>query len=166
MKKIAILSLAFLIFLSISPLGISAASDREPANAPGGKLYSNAWRSPLTSSGNTYKFEYQVSAEYSGSKTVEYIRTSWKTCASLRNSASISIGVSAGEVSAGSSSSWQNTCQSANWTNSNGSKTASWRSNAVITPRADYRSNTVSIQNTARVKIKGYAQPTDITASV
>ena len=48
---------------------------------PGGKgtLTSNAWRSTVASSpGNTYQWDYQVSAVYSGHYAVSSIRTTWK----------------------------------------------------------------------------------------
>ncbi|MBN8193349.1 hypothetical protein JI667_14460 [Bacillus sp. NTK074B] len=145
----------------------SAASDSSYVSTPYGKLTSNAWRSSLSSSGNTYQFTYQTSAVYSGSNSVDWIKTTWEACASLRNSASMSIGISADGVSAGSSSSWQNVCQSAYWQNSNGAKGAySETRNAVIKPSADYRSGTVSIQNEAKVKIKGDARSWSVNASV
>ncbi|MFE7062089.1 hypothetical protein ACFVAD_08045 [Sutcliffiella sp. NPDC057660] len=161
-------ALAFSIF-SFSGGKASAASDSNTVNMPTGygSLTSNAWRSGLTISGNTYQFEYQTSAVYSGSKSVDWIRTSWEACASLRNSASMSIGISNDGVSAGSSSSWQNVCKGAYWQNSNGAKGAySERRNAVIKPRADYRSGTVSIQNEAKVKVVGDARSWSVNASV
>ncbi|MCA1322355.1 hypothetical protein LC085_20970 [Bacillus tianshenii] len=171
-KKLSIIvtsmSLAFGIF-SFSGGQVSAASDSNYVNMPSGygKLTSNAWRSSLTTSGNTYQFEYQTSAVYSGTKSVDWIKTTWEACASLRNSASMSIGISADGVSAGSSSSWQNVCQSAYWQNSNGAKGAySERRNAVIKPRADYRTGTVSIQNEAKVKVVGDARSWSVNASV
>ncbi|MCD4838344.1 MULTISPECIES: hypothetical protein [Neobacillus] len=172
MKKISKLLASAAVAVSIFSYSIGtadAASQAKTLTLPSsyGTLTSNAWRSGLTSSGNTYQFEYQTSAVYSGSKTVEWIKTSWETCASLRNSASMSIGVSGDGVSASASSSWQNICASAYWQNSNGSKGAySNRRNAVIKPKSDYRSGTVSIQNEAKVKLKGDARSWAINASV
>ncbi|WP_379001058.1 hypothetical protein [Metabacillus niabensis] len=144
-----------------------AAKDDNSVNTPYGKLTSNAWRSPLTTSGNTYQFNYQTSAIYSGNKSVDWIKTTWEACASLRNSASMSIGISVDGASASSSSSWQNVCKSAYWQNSNGAKGAySNRRNAVIKPRIDYKGSSVSIQNEAKVKIKGDARSWSINASV
>lgn len=145
------------------------ASNSRTYNIPGnkGKLTSNAWRSRLNSSGNTYQCDYQVSSEYSGDHTVESIRATWQGSASLRNSASISLGVSGDGASAGASSSWSTVKTVAKyWENSNGSKNSSYRSNMVISPSVDYRSNTVSIVNTARVKLKGDEKPYEISASV
>ena len=114
---------------------------------PGGKgeITSNAWRSRnAETAGNTYQWDYQVSAVYSGKNAVSSIRTTWRGSASLRNSASISLGV---------------------WENTNGAKESSCRSNMVVTPRKDYRSGTVSIINTARVKLSKDAKPYEISAS-
>lgn len=132
-----------------------------------GKITSNAWRSSSpTTSGNTYQWNYQVSAVYSGSKTVSSIRTTWKGSASLRNSASINLGVSASGVSAGASASWQNVSTVTKyWENTNGSKEASYRSNMVVSPKTDYREDTISIVSTASVKLSGDAKSYQITAS-
>lgn len=116
--------------------------------------------------GNTYQWDYQVSAVYSGKNAVSSIRTTWRGSASLRNSASISLGVSNSGVSAGASSSWQNiNTVTKYWENTNGAKESSCRSNMVVTPRKDYRSGTVSIINTARVKLSKDAKPYEISAS-
>lgn len=132
-----------------------------------GKITSNAWRSSsATTSGNTYQWDYQVSAVYSGSESVSSIRTTWKGSASLRNSASINLGVSASGASAGASSSWQNVnTVTKYWENNNGAKESSYRSNMVVSPKEDYREDTISITNTARVKLKGDAKSYEITAS-
>ena len=136
---------------------------------PGGKgtLTSNAWRSTVASSpGNTYQRDYQVSAVYSGNYAVSSIRTTWKGSASLRNSASIDLGISDSGASAGGGSSWQkvNTVTKY-WENTNGAKESSYRSNMVVSPQKDYRSNTIAITNTARVKLSKDAKPYEITAS-
>ncbi len=136
---------------------------------PGGKgtLTSNAWRSIIgSSSGNTYQWDYQVSAVYSGKYAVSSIRTTWKGSASLRNSASIDLGISESGVSAGGGSSWQNVnTVTKYWENTNGAKESSYRSNMVVSPKQDYRSNTIAITNTARVKLSKDAKPYEITAS-
>ena len=145
------------------------SADSKSYTIPGGQgtLTSNAWRSTTPDlSGNTYQWDYQVSAVYTGSKTVSSIRTTWKGSASLKNSASISLGISGSGANAGGSSAWQNVSTVAKyWENSNGAKESSYRSNMVVTPRADYRSGTISITNTARVVLKGDAKPYEITAS-
>ncbi len=137
---------------------------------PGGKgtLYSNSWRSTSpTSSGNIYKWDYQVSAVYEGDRAVEWIRTTWQGSASLRNSASISLGISDSEVSVGASSSWQtaNTV-SKYWENTKGQKIADYGSNMIVTPSKDYRTGTISIANTAKVKLVDDAKTYEITSGV
>ena len=130
-------------------------SDDSSLSVPGGTLTSNVWRQSVgTNSGNTIKWDFQVSAVYSGTGTVERIRTTWKGSASLRSSAEISLGVdlSTGGVSAGSGSSWQTVT------------TSDYRSNLIVGPSKDYRTNTAYIQNTALVKIKGYAKTYEINA--
>jgi len=172
MKKasLVILSVAAAVSMfSFAAATVNAESQEKTLTLPDsyGKLTSNAWRSSLSVSGNTYQFDYMTSAVYDGTKSVEYIKTSWEVCSSLRNSASMSIGISADGVEAGSGSSWQNVCQSAYWQNSNGATGAySNQRNAVIKPSADYRSGTVSIQNEAKLKIKGDARTWAYNASV
>ena len=137
---------------------------------PGGKgtLTSNAWRSTRESSvGNTYQWDYQVSAVYSGNKKVESIKTSWYGKASLRNSASINLGLSNSGATVGASSSWKNTTTPVKyWENTNGSKSSDYRSNIIVSPRKDYRSNTISLMNTARVKLKGDPKPYVVSSGV
>ena len=153
---------------------VFAANQSKTKNLPDGRkeygqLISNAWRSSGDGkrSGNTLQWDYQVSAEYKGSKTVERIRTTWQGSASLRNSASISLGVSGSGASAGASSSWQTIkTVSKYWENTNGAKTSCWRSNMYVTPAIDYRSSTISIANTALVKLSCDARTFEITASV
>ena len=137
---------------------------------PGGKgtLTSNAWRSTRESSvGNTYQWDYQVSAVYSGNKKVESIKTSWYGKASLRNSASINLGLSNSGATVGASSSWKNTTTPVKyWENTNGSKSSDYRSNLIVSPSKDYRSNTISLMNTARVKLKGDPKPYVVSSGV
>jgi len=76
------------------------------------------------------------------------------------------LGISNSGVSATVSSSWQNVKTVAKyWENSNGAKSSGWRSNMIATPKADYRKDTISISNTALVKLKGDARVWEITAS-
>lgn len=137
---------------------------------PGGQgtLTANAWRSTFsTTSGNTLQWDYQVSAVYSGTKTVESIRTSWYGAASLQNSASISLGVNNSGANAGVGSSWQYvTTPVKYWENSNGATSSDYGSNLTVSPSVDYRPGTISLTNTARVKLKGDPKPYEITASV
>lgn len=141
----------------------------KPLTIPGGKgtLTAKAWHSsPATKSGNTYQWDYQVSATYSGSYKVASIRTTWKGSASLRKSASINLGITDTDVSAGGSSSWQKiTTVSKYWENTNGAKESSYRSNMVVAPCRDYRIGTIALVNTARVKLSKDAKPYEIKAS-
>lgn len=142
-------------------------SQGKDLTVPGGKLTSNVWRQSIgTNYGNTVQWDFQVSAVYSGTQTVERIRTTWKGSASLRNSAEISLGLDLeGGVSAGSGTSWQTVSTPTKyWQNSNGSKVADYRSNLVVGPSKDYRTNTAYITNTALVKLKGYAKTYEINA--
>lgn len=145
------------------------SSQSRSYNIPGGKgrLTSNAWRTTGNGSisGNTRQWEYQVSAVYSGNNQVERIRTTWYGSASLKNSASISLGISGSGVSVGSSSSWQNAITvSKYWENNNGAKSSSYRSNMIVSPSRDYRSGTISITNTALVKLRGDAKVYQISS--
>jgi hypothetical protein len=63
-------------------------------NVPGGRLECHVWRENSGRvSGNSIGWEYQVAAKYIGSDAVKEIRTAWVGKASLRNSASISVGI-------------------------------------------------------------------------
>lgn len=161
--------LTILLTALVAPCTTKAATDTSSYSISGkkGKITSNAWRSNYpSSSGNTGKYSYQVSAVYSGSKKVTEIKTTFRTGASLRNSASLNIGTSSGGASAGASSSWQTVAKTAYWSNTNGAKSSSWRSNATFAPYRDYRNNTIFIMNTARVKLSGDKKPYEITASI
>lgn len=194
MKRFATLGLATMIFCSLSvtafaktpePVtgGTPASADENMYNGaafrkaqekpfiiPGGQgtLTSNAWRqSKETESGNTLQWNYQVSAVYSGSKTVESIRTSWYGGASLKNSASISLGINGSGATVGAGESWQFiTTPVKYWENSNGAKSSDYRSNMTVSPAVDYRPDTISLTNTAKVKLAGDPKPYEITASV
>lgn len=88
---------------------MTRTSNDRSLRIPGGKgtITSNSWHSWFPkSAGNSYQWDYQVSAVYTGSRVVTAIRTTWKGSASLRNSASINLGVSSSGGSAGGGSSW------------------------------------------------------------
>lgn len=147
-------------------IGIMASQGND-YTIPGGKgtLTSNAWRSSVGSEvGHTLQWDYQVSAVYSGNYQVESIRTTWQGSASLRNSASISLGLG-DTVQIGASSSWAN-CNTVTkyYENSNGAKSSDYGSNMIVTPAIDYRWGTISIINTAKVKLKGDPKPYSISA--
>ena len=52
------------------------------------------------------------------------------------------------------------------WANSNGAKSSDYRSNMTASPSVDYRSGMISLFNTAKVKLKGFPKPYEITTSV
>lgn len=156
-------------FEEMSPLSpMPRASQAKSYTIPGnqGKLTSNVWRSQSgQTSGNTVQWDYQVSAVYTGSKKVESIRTTWKATASMRNSANISLGISGSGVDAGGGSSWATTStKNKYWENSNGAKESSYSSNVIISPRGDYRTGTISVINTAKVKLSGDKKSYEISA--
>ncbi|MDR1018370.1 MAG: hypothetical protein LBM02_06675 [Lachnospiraceae bacterium] len=169
MKKKRILAgLLVLSLLFIPSMSVGATCDSSTLTIPAskGKLTSNAWRSVLPKiSGNTYKWNYVVSAKYSGKKKVSSIKTSWYGSASLRNSASISLGISDSSVSAGASYTWRYVkTKTKYWNNTNGAKIADYSSNMIVSPRRDYRDGTISIINVASVKLKGDSKTYQISA--
>lgn len=174
MKKVCSIFLVLSLVLILS-VPAFATSDSQSLTIPsnGGTLTSDVWRSTTeTTSGNTLQWDYQITAKYTGSRTVQSIKAAWYSSASLRNSASINMSFSVGDggiasISAGASSTWQTTTtRNVTWTNSNGS-TSSWdRSNIAIGPKVDYRADTICTYNTATVTVSGDAKPYTITASV
>lgn len=144
-----------------------ADSQYNSLSTPYGTLTSNVWRSGSGfTSGNTIQWDYQVSAEVSGSQSVAEIKTTWTGSASLRNSASFSLSAGTTSVSVGGGSSWQYVSQTKYWSNTNGARTASYRSNMIAAPSVDYREGTVSLINTAYVKFVGDARSYSVSAGV
>lgn len=161
---VAVAALALLVGLA-GPS--NADKDSRPHSVPGGgTLMSNVWHSIRSTSGNTYRWDYQVSAVYTGSQRVTYIRTMWTVGSCMKNGSSFTIGVSKDGFSIGSGSSWTCGAVTAHWTNTNGAKTASWRSTAVAAPAKYYQSDSIWARNVARVYTSGYKKPTDVTASI
>lgn len=122
-----------------------------------GKLTVNVWRqtSP-TESGNTLQWDYQVSSTYSGKKAVKEIKTAWRCSADLRKSASLSLSLSIGDsISASASKSWQTKSTKMHyWSNTNGAKTSSYRSNVCIGPKKNYEKDSICTYNTGSVQLK------------
>jgi len=145
-----------------------ASSDANTYTIPNqeGTLTSNVYMQTLpTISGDTYQYNYQVSAVYSGNCTVERIRTTWQGSADMKTSGSISLGLG-DSVSASSSSSWQNIkTVTKYYENTDGAKTAWYSSNMIIAPSSDYEWFTVALVNTALVKLKGDAMVYQYSAS-
>ncbi|MFE3574036.1 hypothetical protein [Lysinibacillus sp. NPDC059133] len=155
----------------MSPLRpMPRASQGKSYNIPGsqGTLTSNVWRTTAgQTSGNTVQWDYQVSAVYSGSEKVESIRTTWNASASMRNSANISLGISDSGANAGGGSSWATTSTKTKyWENNNGAKESSYRSNVIVSPKKDYRTGTISVVNTAKVKLSGDKKSYEISAGM
>ncbi len=147
-----------------------ASSQAVPMKLPGGQgtVISNAWRTTGNGnvSGNTRQWDYQVSAQYSGARKVQRIRTTWWGGASIKNSASFSIGVGTSGVTYARGSSWSNTTTPKKyWENTNGAKSSSWRSNMLIAPQQYYLSNTIYIANQALVKVSTDSRTFQINAS-
>ncbi len=168
-KKILVLFFVFLTSFTLLGESVYATSDTSKLSVPGGKLYAKVWRTTGDgkSSGNSKKWNYQVSSSYSGKKKVKFIRCTWRSSATLRCSASISIGISDSGGSASASSSWQTVkSKEKYWQNSNGSKESSWRSNITVGPKKYYDRNTIYSYSKGRVKIKGYPKYYEITASI
>jgi len=156
-KKISTLVLAGVLLVGASATDISATSNSKVgACGSYGSLTTNVWRSTnATTSGNTLQWDYQVSATYDGSYTVKEIRTTWNCSASLRSSASITLGISATGFNAGTSSSWQTVSTDSHyWSNTNGATSSSYRSNVCVGPKSDYREGTICTYNTGKVQLK------------
>jgi len=157
---------------SLQPLGtyVPHTNTSQTLTLPGGEgtLTANVWRSFYASqTGNALTWEWQVSAVYAGSRSVEWIRTQWYSQADLRNGASISMGISGDSASASYSSSWQTVrTPTKYWTNNNGAKESDYRGNLVIGPAVDYRQGSIVTVNTASVKLAGDPKTYTISAGV
>lgn len=164
------MTLSLAISVSLGSFAIADAgirSDQSKLKVPKGSLVADVWRGQGKRSGNTIKWNYQVSSKYKGKKAVKWIQTKWYSSASLRNSASISLGLSKSTARASKSSSWKRVATATKyWKNSNGSKSADWRSNAVVGPSKDYRLRSIYTCNTGTVRLKGYPKKYEISASI
>ncbi len=121
-----------------------------------GNLVVNVWRQTNpTTSGNTLQWDYQVSSQYKGKKKVKEIRTSWYCTADLRKSATLTLSVGRDSISASSSKSWQTKKTKTHyWSNTNGSKSSSYRSNVYVGPKKNYERDSICTYNTGYVRIK------------
>lgn len=168
--NIFILSILLLFALTITCESSHAISDTSTKSIPkGGTLYAKVWRTTGdgTESGNSKKWDYLVSASYKGSQKVTAIRCTWRSSASLRKSAEISIGISGSGGSASASSTWQTVkSKEKYWENSNGAKESSWSSNITVGPKKHYEANTIYTYSKAKLKLKGHEKYYTITASV
>ena len=111
---------------------------------------------------------YEVEAEANTSATVQRIRTTWVISATICKGATLDIGVkSDGKVSVGSSSSWKNVKSKPKyWENTKGQKSASYKSNFVITPCSGYKTGSRAVTNTALLQVYGDARTFEITSGV
>ncbi|MBP3222372.1 MAG: hypothetical protein J6M18_00385 [Actinomycetaceae bacterium] len=140
------------------------AADSSSLKVAGGRLYSHTWRGTIQLTMSFAKWNYQVAAKYRGSSKVQYIKTQWVCSASVRNSATVSAGISSKGINGSYSSSWRTVKHGSYWLNTKGQKEASYRSNCVVSPFRDYRSGTIAVKNTAIVKLKGDAAPRSISS--
>lgn len=164
--RVAVLGLATSATLVGLAVPASANSQSKTLSTPYGTLQSDVYRSGYETSGNTLQWRYQVTGKVGGTQSVEQIKTIWTGGASLRNSASFSLAVGKDGVSVGGGSSWNTAEQTKYWSNSNGARLATYKTNMVVAPKQDYRSNTIYLRNTAFVKFRGDARNWQIMASV
>lgn len=143
-----------------------AVSQEKTIGTPYGTLYSDVWHGDSSTSGNSIQWTYQVSAHVTGSQTVESIKTTWTGSVSLRNGASWQVSAGTSGVGAGASSNWQYVSQTKYWNNTNGARSADYRTNMVAIPSKDYRSGTVGLSNVGFVKFRGDARNWQITSAV
>lgn len=134
-------------------------------STPYGTLESDVWYDGGTTSGATRQWNYQVTAKVGGSQSVAQIKSTWTGGADMRNSGSFSVTAGTSGVGVSSSSSWQYVKQTKYWSNTNGSRLATYSSNMVVAPVQDYEFGTISLINTAFVKFNGDARNWQISAS-
>lgn len=125
-----------------------------------------------TSSGNSNRWEYTVSAKFLDSKNyVEWIKTEWYAFAKIRKSTVITLGIEGSTtkeltVSASASSEWQTKyTPKAHWTNGNYYTISDWANTLVINSRSDYAAGSRGITNTASVKVFGDPKAYSIAAT-
>ena len=165
MKKVATLILSFILVFctSICSFAISDSNTRTINKNPTKRIQSNVWMDTwATSSGNSNRWEYKVSAKYlDNKKDVNWIKTEWYAYATIRKSKTITLGVGGStskelSVSASSSSEWQTiSTPSAHWTNGNYYTISDWANTLVINSRSDYKSGSKGMTNTATVQVFG-----------
>ena len=155
-KGIIVMALLTMIF-NFSPQCVRATCQSKEKKCNGyGKLIVNVWRTTTpTESGNTLQWDYQVSSVYKGKKKVKEIRTTWYCSADLRKSASISLSIGPGAVSASAGTSWQTVkTESHYWSNTNGAKSSSYRSDVCVGPKKNYEKDSICTFNTGKLQLK------------
>lgn len=177
LRKIATCVMTAALLATSLPTGVSAgigdyhvSDDDSIAVNGGGTLYTHAERQRYgtVSNNNTVrKVNFYVYAQYSGDKTVTSIKCAWKTGATMRSSATMSLNTSAGKnysFGASASSTWQNIESSEKyWESTNGSTIEYESSNFTITPDWDLSGFDFWITTTASVKVKGGAKKSTIS---
>ena len=161
MKKLASLAMALLILLSTSICAFATSdSNTKTINAnPLKRIQANVWIDTwATSSGNSNRWEYTVSAKFLDSKnyvesTVITLGIEGKTTKELT-------------VSASSSSEWQTKyTPKAHWTNGKYYTISDWANTLVINSRSDYAAGSKGITNTASVKVFGDPKTYSVAAT-
>lgn len=114
------------------------------------------------------EWDYTGRASIKNSPNSGTLKLTIKGQASLRKSASISIGVGVDSVSASVSSSWEIVSSTYSQTKSVTKKSAeqstSDTSNLIVAPRADYNNNTACITVTASIKYSNSSKTYKINA--
>ena len=157
MKKFLSVLIVCSLFISVFKLNCFASDGSDiqikEKKVPEGYLSAHVYRSDKEKSGNTLQWEYDASAMYDGTRKVKLIRITVTASASLRNSASISLGFSQTGVSAGVGSSWQTTSTVKCNEETDGMPVVRLNNNIVIGPAKDYRKNTIMITNIATLEL-------------
>lgn len=135
----------------------------------GGKLYSHTERQTYgTLSGKVRKVKFYVYGKYDGSQKVDSIKCAWRTGATLRKSATLTLSTSVGKeysFGASASSTWQSVTSSEKyWLHTSGTKVSYEDSNFTIAPDADLSGFDFWVTTTATVYTKGYKKPTAISS--
>ncbi|MCI6402130.1 MAG: hypothetical protein SPF51_06565 [Candidatus Fimivicinus sp.] len=175
MKRLASLAMALLILLSTSicAFATSDSNTRTINSNPRKRIQANVWIDTwATSSGNSNRWEYTVSAKFLDSKNyVEWIKTEWYAYAIIRKSTVITLGIQGKTtkeltVSATASSEWQTKYTSkAHYTNGKYYTISDWANTLVINSRSDYKAGSKGVTNTAYVKVFGDPKTYSVAAT-
>ncbi|SHO48335.1 hypothetical protein [Anaerocolumna xylanovorans] len=138
----------------------------------GGSLVSYTERHKTgEASGNVKTYPYYLYSKYTGSKTVEEIKSTWTVGCNLKNSASLGLSANVGagttttvSASATTSESWQWIQASKYYSSTNGSKLVYSNSNFTIAPYKYSDSDSIYLINSSYLKLKGDNQPYSISS--
>ncbi len=175
MKRLLSLAMALLILCgtSICAFATSDSNTRTINSNPLKRIQANVWIDTwATSSGNSNRWEYTVSAKFLDNKDhVEWIKTEWYAFAKIRKSTVITLGIGGSTtkeltVSASASSEWQvKYTPKAYWKNGNYYTISDWANTLVVNSRADYAAGSKGITNTASVKVFGDPKTYSVSAT-